>query len=243
MATTEIEWPEDQGVTVADHPAPYTRGIIPGAVERGWITPGQWIDPFAGSGGAFAIEEAVPGTTVTGVEVEPAFCARWPRLTPGDATRLPFPNGTFDGAVTSPPYAGVRFADYNNGKAPSSWKGRRGYDISAKVLTRDPAYTLAENNAARYVRAGGTGEGYWRVCSAAWAELARVLRPGALFVFNYKNRPGDDNACGRHLQILAEAGFAYIDHFIVATRGYGFGANGDKRDPVGERVVLLRRAA
>lgn len=226
----------------AEHPAEYSAGILEGVEARGWLPPdGRILDPFGGAGRRLHEVLARPGRELVAVEIEPAFVERWPEyLTLGDATALPFEAETFDGAVTSPPYAGVRFADYDRPRAPKDWKGRRGYDLSAKYLTGDDTYTLHERNAARFVRAGGTGDGYWRVTGAAWREVARMLRPDAPFVLNHSVRDGDDRTIRWHLEVLTRFGFDIVDHFDLEVTGYRFGAGLNGRRQV-ERVVLLRR--
>ena len=224
----------------AEHPAEYTAGILEGVEQRSWLPEtGRILDPFGGAGRKLHQVLSRPGRQLVAVEIEPAFVERWPEyLTLGDATDLPFPDGWFDAAITSPPYAGVRFADYNRPKAPQRWRGRRGYDVSAKWLTGDPAYILDRRNIAAHVRASGTGPEYWNLCAAAWRELPRVLTPGAPFVFNHAVRSGDATDLGRHLELLAHAGLTEKDRFYVASGGYQFGANLTGRRNA-EAVVLM----
>lgn len=221
-----------------EHPAEFTQGILEGVKERDWIPFGIILDPFGGTGRRLNEVLGHPNRTIIAIEIEPAFVQKWPQyLTLGDATSLPFQNDWFDGAITSPAYAGIRFADYNRPKTPSNWKGRRGYDLSAKFLSRDETYVLAPNNTASHVRSTGTQETYWMLHEKAWTELYRVLKPGTPFVFNYKPRLNDDGL-ERHNELLDTVGFQYKDQFIVPTKGYAYGANGSLRDPVGERVQL-----
>ena len=220
------------------HPAQYNKCILEGALSRGWIPDGKIIDPFGGTG--IRLNEILksPTRTLVAIEIEPAYVDQWPEfLTLGDATQLLFENDSFDGAITSPAYAGVRFSDYNRPKAPSSWKGRRGYDLSAKYLSKDESYVLNNRNTASYVKATGTLDEYWVLHKQAWSELYRVLKKDGKFVFNYKPKLGD-NGLQIHMELLKEVEFVYKDEFVVATGGYKFGANSDKRDPVGERVQL-----
>lgn len=225
-----------------EHPAEYTKGILEGALSRGWFPspPCKIIDPFGGTGKRLNEVLGGVGRELVAVEIEPAFVARWPQyLMLGDATNLQFENDSFDGSVTSPAYAGIRFADYNRPKAPSNWKGRRGYDLSAKYLSGDEEYVLNKNNTASYVRSSGTVAGYWDLHQKAWRELYRVLIHGGPLIFNYKPRL-DDDGLERHRELLIQSGFVYEDQFVITTRGYGFGANNNARDPIGERVQLWR---
>lgn len=221
-----------------EHPAEFTAGILEGVKERNWLPLGQIIDPFGGTGQKLNKVFAHPDRTLVSIEIEPAFVNKWPQfLTFGDATALSFEDLFFDGAITSPVYAGVRFADYNRPKSPSNWKGRRGYDLSAKYLVEDETYILNTNNTASYVHASGTKDTYWILHEKAWRELYRVLKPKAPFIFNYKPRLNDDGL-NKHERLLQSIGFYYEDQFIVPTKGYSYGANGNLRDPVGERVQL-----
>ncbi len=230
--------PQDYKV---QHPAEYTRGILEGIRDRNWLPMGTIIDPFGGTGKRLNEILKHPNRTLVAVEIELAFVMKYPQfLTLGDATELHFENESFDGAVTSPVYASIRLSDYNRPKAPSNWKGRRGYDLSAKYLSNDEKYTLNVNNTASHVRASGTQEMYWELHEKAWQELYRVLRPEAPFVFNYKPRLNDDGL-ERHSKLLEIIGFNYETQFIVPSKGYTFGSNSEKRDPVGERVQLWRK--
>jgi SAM-dependent methyltransferase len=226
-----IAWPD----TFVSHPAPYSRVILE-AIDRLLPASGTFLDPMAGSGKIFNLER--PGRTFVATEIEPEFAALHPRTLLADATRLPFDSASFDGGATSPTYPNRMAGDY----APPGWtknpKGRRSYSLSKRWLARDASLELAPTNTARYSTRRGV-ENYWWLHAKIWAEVARVIRPGGIFVLNTKDTV-QALVTDPHVRLLTDAGFEEVHREIVKPPGYRNGANRHLR--VGhEDIVVLRR--
>jgi tRNA G10 N-methylase Trm11 len=206
------------------HPAKYTDVLLPvmAAMLRGRT---RILDPFGGTGGAFALEQWVDGARVDCVELEPEWAAMHPRTTLGNALALPWPDGTFDAICTSPTY-GNRMADHHAAKDASK---RRTY---AHTLGR----ALHPDNAG----AMQWGDAYRAFHVAAWTEARRVLQPGGAFVLNIKDhiRAGQVvRVTDWHIGALEALGFRRLQTIDVPTPSMRYGANADKR--VGHESVIL----
>ena len=207
------------------------------------------LDPFAGVGGIHQLAEN--GYLTAGVEIEPAWACAHPRTIVGDATALVYDNGTFDAVVTSPAY-GNRMADsYDGGrdrcKVCALTTGDEecpgcdgtGFASSKRYTYRTYLGTaLAENNA------GGMqwGPRYRELHTAAWREVARVLKPGGLFFLNIS----DHYRAGRlqgvdlwHANVCGRLGFELIAQEPVVTQRSKNGANHELRDSC-EWILVFR---
>jgi tRNA G10 N-methylase Trm11 len=193
------------------HPAKYTKGLLD--IFGKYLDPSSRVlDPFAGTGRVHEL----PNATV-GVEIEPEWAALHPLTLVGDATDLPFEDGSFDAVVTSPTY-GNRMVDKHEAKDGSK---RNTY---THVLGRK----LSTNNSG----AMQWGEGYRALHLEAWAEARRVLKKEGVLIVNCKNhiRKGVEiDVNGWHVKTLIEMGFILWAVEPFYTKGNGFGANGSLR--------------
>lgn len=209
------------------HPAPYTQALFPTMVK---MLHGcqRILDPFAGTGGVFALHHWLPvGVEIEGVEIEPEWAALDSRTTLGSALALPWPDGYFDGICTSPAY-GNRMADHHQAKDASQrvtythWLGR-------------PLHT--DNSGAMQ-----WGQRYRDFHIAAWTEARRVLRPGGAFVLNIKDhiRKGvRQRVTDWHIATLANLGFVEAKHVLVPCPGMRWGQNGKERIQYESLVKLV----
>jgi DNA modification methylase len=207
-------------VQKAAHPAPFSLALIPVMAKLlREYSPGLTVlDPMAGVGRIHDLAEHGPWIT-RGVELEQEWASQHPLTLQGDARKLPWVNGFFDAVVVSPPFAN-RMADSHNAQDGSY---RRTY---THVLGR----SLTEGNS------GGMQWG------EAWAEAARVLRPGGVFILNLK----DHQRKGRrvhvsqwHHETLVALHLKLIDLKRVGTPGFRYGENREVRYP--ERLLVYRK--
>lgn len=162
------------------HPARYSDHLLPVFAEvlKGYTLV---LDPFAGTGRIHELQ--AEGFRTIGVEIEPEWANLHADTIVGSALDLPFGDCDFDAICTSPTY-GNRLADSHNAYDPES---RRSY-------THDLGRKLHDDNSG----AMQWGEKYRTFHNIAWAEAARVLRPGGRFVVNIK-----DHIRGGQLQLVS----------------------------------------
>lgn len=218
------------------HPAKYSPSILDtmrDLLSTRITEDARGIDPFAGVGRCHQL-----GWWVVGGELEMPWCREHLGHGPvvrADATCLPYRAQTFDFAVTSPTY-GNRFADKHNARDGST---RRSYTHDLRASLDDPEYQLHPNNT------GGMkwGREYWKLHNAAYDELWRVLRDGAVFVCNVS----DFIKGGRvvrvvdwHRRSLTSRGFSVAEEWMVETPRMRYGANGDAR-AAEEWVIVLEK--
>lgn len=227
------EWPEK----FPEHPAPYSKVILD-TIDEVLPTVGAYLDPMCGSGRCFELERN--GRIVVGTEIEPAFAALHPRTIVADATKLPFGNRSFDGGFCSPTYPNRMNGDYTAPGWTKKPDGRRNYSLSVRWLERNADVELRQNNTARFSIRRDIAR-YWEVHRAIWMEVARVIRPGGIFILNTKDLPSVP-VTEPHVWILTTAGFTEKERYRVRPPGYRNGANRDIRVE-GEDIVVFQRGA
>jgi hypothetical protein len=211
----------------AAHPAKFSPPILEKINDLldVWGTPQHVIDPFAGTGRVHDLDLKHS----VGVEIEPEWAALHPANIVGDALKLPFANGTFDGLISSPCY-GNRQADHHNAQDGSR---RHSY-------THTLGRTLHTNNA-------GTlhwGPRYIDFHDKAWTEALRVLARDALVIVNVSNhiRKGvEQHVSEWHMNWFMNHGCTVLDFDVVPTQRLRHGTN-RQRVPY-ENVFVLRYLA
>lgn len=207
------------------HPARYTQALFP-TMARMLRGCQRILDPFAGTGGVFALHHWLPvGVEIDAVEIEPEWAAMDSRTTLGSALALPWPDNHFDAICTSPAY-GNRMAD---------------------KLIRDPRETQTyASDLGRVLHPDNGASLQWSLKyrdfhHQAWVETRRVLRPGGVFVLNIKDhiRKGKrQHVTNWHIATLASLGFEIVEHEHVPCPGMRRGQNGNERIEY-ESVVKL----
>lgn len=208
---------------MADHPATYTNGFI--SRFRDLLIqhlgpsdpahPHVVLDPFAGVG---TIHTLRPEYATFGVELEPEWARESPYTYIGDSTDLPeYWETFFDAVVTSPTY-GNRMADHHDAKDGSKRHTYR------HTLGRP----LSEGNT------GGMqwGAEYRDTHTRVWNEVARVLRPGGIFILNVSDhiRKGEVVSVAQwHHSVICTLGFTLVSADSVATPRQRHGANAHLR--------------
>lgn len=206
------------------HPAKYNLRLMPifGEALCGRM---RVLDPFAGTGRIFDLQEYLPGTGLYGVEIEPEWARQRERGLVGSALSLPFPDNWFDAVCTSPCF-GNRMADHHE----------------ARDTSQRNTYRHALGRPLHPENAGGMqwGPAYWAFHAKAWRECKRVLMPGALFVLDIKNhiRGGTvQDVTVWHANLLTLLGFELLEERRVLCPGNRQGANGQVR--IGYESIML----
>lgn len=181
------------------------------------------LDPFAGIGRVHEL-----GFASVGVEIEPEWANQHRRTIVGDSRRLHFPDGFFDGVITSPAY-GNRMADHHNAR-----------DASRRITYRHKlGRALTDGNSGKMQ----WGEKYQELHRQVWSECWRVIRSDGFFVLNISDHirkgvvvPVSD----WHHHALFDLGFRRVKQAHVETQRMRFGQNHDVRVD-GEHVWLYSR--
>jgi SAM-dependent methyltransferase len=223
-------WPD----RFPSHPAPFSDCIL-AVIDEFLPESGVFLDPMCGSGRCFELEW--PGRLIVGTEIEEEFAALHPKTTVADATHLPFGTAVFDGGFTSPSYPNRMNGDYTGPGWTKNPHGRRNYSLSKRWLARDETVVLHEHNTARYGVKRGMAH-YWNLHFRIWGEVARVVKPGGIFVLNTKDLPGVA-VTNYHIELLEDEGFVVDYRMPVFPPGYRYGANRERVDH--EDIVVLRR--
>lgn len=187
------------------------------------------LDPFAGLGKKLAVIAGMVGVIPYGVEIEPGYFtlgATHPCVHRGNSKYLQLPDCSVGGAVTSPAYPnGV-----SDNFASKDGSIRHTYVHYLRHLLRDPDYQLHPDNAGGMNprRSEAALAKFYELHEAVWAEVFRVLKPGAPFVVNTKDTPKVMFRIDTERQLLA-AGFERFDveRQVVMVRGLNHGSNQD----------------
>jgi DNA modification methylase len=206
------------------HPAKYSDVLLP--VFKEMLTGCNAIlDPFAGTG---KLRSVFPDCVL--LEIEPEWASMSGAIV-GDATDMPFADCSFDAICTSPTY-GNRMADsFIDHQTEKRYK--------RNTYTHQLGRKLSDNNSG----AMQWGEKYRALHLKAWAECARVLKPGGLFCLNISNhiRKGKEVFVTEwHIETLRSLGFSIVEHRKIETKRNRMGQNGNVRVQY-ESVVLLRK--
>lgn len=221
-------------------PAPFSANILIFIANSGLLPhSGVILDPFAGIGKVHQL--ATASLRVVGVEIEPEWAAAHQNTICGNALALPFEDESFDGAVTSPVY-GNRMSDSHNAKDGTL---RRSYTHDLRRQTGDLERQLHPDNAGTLY---AWNKEYWRFHVRAWAELKRVLKPGAPFLLNVSDFIRTTQSHGQkripvvrtHARVCTELGFELVKSYPIETPRMRYGQNHESRVSV-EYVLHLRR--
>lgn len=206
-----------------NHPAKANLWMLRAIVEEQTCPGDALLDPFAGIG-SLALA-ALLGRHVTLVELEPHFAAgclanaravdpagRSVRVLRGSARALPFQPASFDAVITSPAYGDV--ATRHRSREPAT-----------AVRTSIPEWARKRQDASFHVDRYGTSpdqignlrrDRYLMAMLQAYAECARVLRPGGRLVVITTNYWRDHRLVdlGSDTRAMCQAaGFALVDHW------------------------------
>jgi tRNA G10 N-methylase Trm11 len=181
------------------------------------------LDPFAGVGSVHHL----PYRTV-GLEIEPEWAAAHSGTLVGDAKALPFGDGTFDAAVTSPCY-GNRMADHHEAR-----------DASIRHTYRHCLGRPLSDGSAGSLQ---WGDAYRELHHRAWGEVYRVLRPDGLclvVVSDHVRKGLRQRVVDWHVQALLDAGFSVDQVLGLPAHRLRHGANALVR-VVDEKLLVVRR--
>lgn len=193
-------------------PAGFSQELYP--VFRAVVgKPKNLLDPFAGAGGIFHLQQWLPTTEIVGIEIEPEFAALHPQTQVGNALHTGFPSSYFDCCLTSCVY-GNRMSDHHDAKDASRRityrhaKGSPLHDDNAGMLQWGPQYRHFHHH--------------------AWIEVHRVLETGGRFILNIGNhiRRGEEQKVSEwHVETIKALGFEHFFSIRVNTKKMKYGAN------------------
>lgn len=224
------------------HPAVYTDVLLPHITELlrkygGCRT--TILDPFGGEGVKFAaVCEALESTPVA-VEIERGYFdlgITHPCVIRGDSTALPFPDWTFGAAVSSPVYPNGVADDFVS--TDESWRHTYAHRLREHLgadYRLDPRNTGGLNPR----RSPRALEAFYEIHRQVWAEVYRVLPPGAPFVVNTKD-PLHVPFRRDTWEQLIDAGFEIVDHMRVRVNGLNHGKNWEGKAVHEDLTVAIR---
>lgn len=225
------------------HPTQFTPDLIPvmARILRPHLTRGDdLIDPMAGLGWRLAKLCALLDVNPYGVEIEPGYGRHRHRcVIEGNAMALPYPDGRFKGAVTSPPYP--------NGVS-DDWIAREGserHTYAHRLRSYVGAdYRLHPGNLGGYSprRSPEALAHFYRDLERIIVELRRVLAVDAPLIWNCKDTVHEPFT-ERCIEMIARSGFTVVETVRVPARGIRQGST-DSRDrrAVTEDLILALAA-
>lgn len=254
------------------HPAKFSREVLDALFKQmgqevvrryGHLNQENWphrplkvLDPFAGIGGIHSTRTIWWETY--GVEIEYEWAAARPGTIVGDATALPYADGTFDLVVTSPCY-GNRMADTYDGKGvcracngdgaiypsvdPCERCGGTGQDQSSRHTYRLDLGRMPTAGSSAVMQ---WGRDYRMLHIAAWREALRVIQPEGLLLVNVSDhiRQGKVvRVSDWHRSVLKVLGATVEDQIPVYTRRMRKGANHRARVECEQLIVARKPAA
>jgi tRNA G10 N-methylase Trm11 len=197
------------------------------------------LDPMAGRGFGLAEIASIIGAIPVGIEIEPGYVQSGeahPCVRTGDALKLPFADKTFAAAATSPPYPNG-ISDNFRSKEPSK---RHTYIHRLRAWMGDD-YELHPNNTGGMNprRSPKALQTFYETHEAIWAEVYRVLKPGAVFVVNTKDPLNIPFRTDTQRQ-LARVGFEFLGQKQVEVNGLNHGAHAEKKYSFEDLTVVRR---
>jgi DNA modification methylase len=227
------------------HPAPFSAEVASalwGEIAKLDLPHGALVlDPFAGTGKYLSTIAYGLDLTPVGVEIESGYFAAGatdPCVVLGDSRSLPFPDDSFDLAFTSPAYPNGVSDDFK----AKDLSLRHTYAHRLRMhLGAD--YEMAEGNAgATNPRRSPTAlANFYAIHNAVWAEVFRVLKPGALFFVNTKDPMKVPFRLHTEEQLLS-AGFESDYVVKVDCRGLNHGKNHENKLSF-EDITVVRKPA
>lgn len=221
------------------HPATYSRAILEHLNYI--IPPGLYLDPCAGVGKVFRLEDPEHGRLFVAIEIEKPWADLHPETICGDMFAVVddwvrLSTVRFDGIVVSWVY-GNRMSDHH--KAADSSR-RHSYTHDIRVQTGDADYELDPNNSGLLY---AWNEEYWEWHARAYGTLHGVVNDdGKSSFFNVKNFVRDKqpfNIVGRHIRTMKQCGWEVVKLHSVATPGMRHGENYEARAL--EEVIIEAR--
>lgn len=216
------------------HPAKYTDALLP-VLARMAEGCQRILDPMAGTGKIFSLVRYGFAGEIHANELEQEWAQQHPLTRVGDASSLPFPDGFFDGIVTSPAY-GNRCAD--------RFVPGEGWEEARKSRN---TYTHA---LGRPLTSGSTGALQWgpayrEAHIAIWREADRLLAPNGRIILNCSDhiRAGKVVPVTQwHIDTICALGYTVTQREQVQTPRNGFGQNGKARVAY-EEVIRMDKTA
>jgi hypothetical protein len=194
--------------------------------------PGPILDPFAGVGTVHMLGRS----DTVGVEIESEWALQHERTVCGDSRFLVdmFGERSFGSVVTSPVY-GNRMSDTYLGTA-----AEREGDVKRKRRT----YSVFLGRRVSDGSAAGMqwGKEYRDFHETVWGQCSKILREDGKFVLNIKDHYRDgvvQKVSDWHRECLEKLGFKEEGFSWIATQGFGFGANLDKKEM--EKIYVFSR--
>ena len=185
--------------------------LLPDTMFPG-VRPIRILDPMAGVGTIHQL--ALDGTIETvGLEIEPEWAEQHPDTIEGDATTMPFPDGSFEVVCFSPPY-GNRMAD----------------QFVSKDGTRRMTYyhllgrKLHENSAAGMQ----WGDKYIKTMMEILVECKRVCVPHGVVIINVSDHIRNHevvHVVDWYQDMMFKLGYKTLDDIQVETQRMRYGAN------------------